>query len=104
MLAYYVEWHLREAWAPLLYTDEEGSQRETPVSPVQPSEAGKLKKQRAHGVDGLPLQSFGGLMKSLATLCQNRIRLGEKGPLYTRATRPTPLQAKAFALIDVAIA
>jgi len=104
MLAYYVEWHLREAWAPLLYTDEEGSQRETPVSPVQPSEAGKLKKQRAHGVDGLPLQSFGGLMKSLATLCQNRIRLGEKGPLYTRATRPTPLQAKAFALIGVAIA
>ena len=104
MLAYYVEWHLREAWAPLLYTDEEGSQRDTPVSPVQASASGQLKKKRAHGVDGLPLQSFGGLMKSLATLCQNRIRLGEKGPLYTRATRPTPLQARAFQLIGVAIA
>jgi len=43
-------------------------------------------------------------MKSLATLCQNRIRLGEKGPLYIRATRPTPLQAKAFGLIGVTIA
>jgi hypothetical protein len=104
MLAYYVEWHLREAWAPLLYTDEEGSRRDTPVAPVQASEPGQLKMKRAHGVDGLPLQSFGGLMKSLATLCQNRIRLGEKGPLYTRATQPTPLQAKAFGLIGVAIA
>ncbi|OIQ79487.1 transposase DDE domain protein [mine drainage metagenome] len=103
MLAYYVEWHLREAWAPLLYTDEEGSQRDTPVSPVQASESGRVKKKRAHTADGLPLQSFSGLMKSLATLCQNRIRLGEKGPLYTRATRPTPLQAKAFGLIGVAI-
>ena len=103
MLAYYVEWHLRQAWAPLLYTDEEGSQRDTPVSPVQPSESGKLKKKRAHGVDGLPLQSFSGLMKSLATLCLNRIRLGAKGPLYTRTTRPTPLQATAFSLIGVAI-
>ena len=51
MLAYYVEWHLREAWAPLLYNDEEGSQRDTPVSPVQASASGQLKKKRAHGVD-----------------------------------------------------
>jgi hypothetical protein len=104
MLAYYVEWHLRRAWAPLLYTDEEGSQRVTPVSPVHSSDSGKLKKQRANGAEGLPLQSFSGLMKSLATLCQNQIRLGAKGPLYTRTTRATPLQAKAFSLIGVAIA
>jgi len=103
MLAYYVEWHLREAWAPLLYTDEEGSQRQTPVAPAQPSESGKLKKKRAHGVDGLPLQPFAGLMKSLATLSLTHIRLGEKGPLYTRTTRPTPLQARAFQLIDVPV-
>jgi transposase len=104
MLAYYVEWHLRQAWAELLYTDEEGSQRDTPVSPVRSSESGKLKKSRAHGKDGLPLQSFGGLMKSLATLCLNRIRVGEGGPLCTRTTRPTPLQARAFELIGVASA
>jgi len=104
MLAYYVEWHLRQAWAQLLYTDEEGSQRDTPVAPVRPSESGKLKKARAHGKDGLPLQSFGGLLKSLATLCLNRIRVGENGPLCTRTTRPTPLQARAFELIGVASA
>jgi hypothetical protein len=103
MLAYYVEWHLRQAWAQLLYTDEEGSQRDTPVAPVRPSESGKLKKARAHGKDGLPLQSFGGLLKSLATLCLNRIRVGENGPLCTRTTRPTPLQARAFDLIGVTI-
>ena len=103
MLAYYVEWHLRQAWALLLYTDEEGPLRDTPVAPVPPSELGKFKKHRAHAVDGLPLQTFGGLMKSLATLCRNRIRLGEKGPVYTRTTRPTPLQARAFQLIGVAV-
>ena len=102
MLAYYVEWHLRQAWAELLYTDEEGSQRDTPVAPVRPSESGKFKKARAHSKDGLPLQSFGGLMKSLATLSLNRIRVGEKGPVCTRTTRPTQLQARAFELIGVA--
>jgi transposase len=104
MLAYYVEWHLRQAWAELLYTDEEGSQRDTPVAPVRPSESGKFKKARAHSKDGLPLQSFGGLMKSLSTLSLNRIRVGENGPLCTRTTRPTPLQARAFDLIGVPIA
>jgi hypothetical protein len=104
MLAYYVEWHLRQAWAELLYTDEEGSQRDTPVAPVRPSESGKFKKARAHGKDGLPLQPFSGLMKSLATLSLNRIRVGENGPLCTRTTRPTPLQARAFELVGVAIA
>jgi transposase len=104
MLAYYVEWHLRKAWAELLYTDEEGPCRTTPVAPVQPSLSGREKKAKAHGLDGLPLQSFRGLMKSLATLAQAKIRLGERGPLYTRTTKPTPLQARAFQLIGVEVA
>ena len=103
MLAYYVEWHLRHAWAELLYTDEDGTQRDTPVAPVRPSEAGKLKKARAHSKDGLPLQAFGGLMKSLATLSLNRIRVGEKGPVCTRTTMPTLLQARAFELIGIPV-
>lgn len=101
MLAYYIEWHLRRDWASLLYTDEMGSRRETPVSPVQPSDSGRLKKQRAHTTDGLPLQSFHGLMKSLAALSLNRIRVGKEGPLFTRISRPTPLQARALSLIGV---
>jgi transposase len=104
MLAYYVEFHLRKAWAELLYTDEEGSIRTSPVAPVQPSPSGREKKSRAHSQNGLPLQSFGGLMKSLATLALTRIRLGEKGPLYTRTTKPTPLQARAFELIGIGVA
>ena len=103
MLAYYVEWHLREAWAPLLYTDEEGSQRDTPVAPGpgqrvrQAQEEARPRRGRAspailrrpHEEPGHPL---------------TWVRVGEDGPLYTRTTRPTPLQARAFALIGVAIA
>ena len=101
MLAYYVEWHLRQAWAELLYIDEEGSVRETPVSTAKPSPSGKQKKAKAHGINGLPLQSFHGLMQSLATMCRIRTRLGQGGPVYTRTTQPTPLQARAFELIGV---
>ena len=104
MLAYYVEFHLRKDWAELLYTDEVGSIHTSPVAPVQPSPSGREKKSKAHGQNGLPLQSFGGLMKSLATLALTRIRLGEKGPLYTRTTKPTPLQARAFELIGIGVA
>jgi transposase len=101
MLAYYVEFHLRKAWAELLYTDQEGSVRVTPVAPAQPSPAAKEKKKLAHSKDGIPLQSFHGLLKSLATLSKIGIRLGENGPLYTRTTKPTALQARAFELIGV---
>lgn len=103
MLAYYVEFHLRKAWAELLYTDEEGSVRITPVAPVQPSPSGREKKAKAHSHSGLPLQSFAGLMKSLSTLAKIQIRLGDKGPLYNRTTKPTPLQARAFELIGVEV-
>ena len=101
MLAYYVEWHLRQAWAELMYADEEGSVRETPVAPVTPSDSAKLKKSKAHGTNGLPLQTFRGLLQSLATLSRIRTRLGENGPLYTRTTKPTLLQARALELIGL---
>jgi hypothetical protein len=104
MLAYYVEWHLRQAWAELLYADEEGSVRGTPVSPAEPSASAKKKKAKAHTQEGLPLQTFRGLLRSLATLARLRIRLGDRGPLYTRTTRPTPLQARALALIGLTAA
>lgn len=101
MLAYYVEWHLRSAWAELLYIDEAGSVRKTPVSPVGPSPEGRLKKQRAHSKSGFPLQTFRGLMQSLATLSRIQIRLGEQGPLFSRTTKPTPLQSRAFQLLGI---
>ena len=77
MLAYYVEWHLREAWSELMFTDEVGSMRDTPVSPVSASPSGKEKKSKAHNKAGLPLQTFHGLIKSLATLSRIQIRMAE---------------------------
>jgi len=101
MLAYYVEFHMRQAWKSLLYTDEAGGVRQTPVASLEPSPSAKLKKGRARTEDGLPLQDFKGLMKSLATLSRQQIRLGENGPAYTRTTKPSPLQAKAFELLGL---
>jgi hypothetical protein len=101
MLAYYVEFHLRKAWEPLLYHDEEGSQRKTPVSPVEPSKGAKAKKGTARTQDGFPLQTFRGLLQSLAALTRNQVQIGEGGPSYTRMSKPTGLQAKALALIGV---
>ena len=101
MLAYYVEWHLRQAWESLLFHDEEGGQRETPVAPVGPSESAKIKKAKAHNAEGLPLQTFRGLLQSLAALAKMHIRLGERGPLYIRTAKPTALQARALQLVGV---
>jgi hypothetical protein len=101
MLAYYVEFHLRRAWQSLLYHDEAGSQRRTPVAPVEPSASAKQKKGTARTKEGLPLQTFRGLLQSLATLSRDQIRLGETGPLYTRTTKPTALQSKAFELLGL---
>lgn len=104
MLAYYLEWHLRQAWVELLWADEEGSVRDTPVAPVQPSASAKIKKAAARTKDGLPLQTFRGLLQSLATFSRLRIRLGEHGPLYIRTTKPTTLQARAFQLLGLHVA
>jgi hypothetical protein len=100
MLAYYVEFHLRRAWQSLLYHDEAGSQRRTPVAPAEPSASAKQKKGTARTKEGLPLQTFRGLLQSLATLSRDQIRLGDNGPLYTRTTKPTALQTKAFDLLN----
>ncbi len=101
MLAYYVEFHLRQAWQGLLYHDELGSQRKTPVAPVEPSVDGKAKKATGRSKDGLPLQTFSGLLKSLGALSRSQIRLGVDGPTYSRTAQPTPLQAKALELVGL---
>jgi len=101
MLAYYVEFHLRRAWQGLLYHDEGGSQRKTPVAPVEPSADGKAKKASGRSKDGLPLQTFTGLLRSLASLSRSQLQLGADGPIYSRSAKPTPLQARALALVAI---
>jgi len=101
MLAYYLERHLRQAWAELLYHDEESSQRQTPVAPAESSPKAKTKKSTGRTTDGLPVQNFRGLLNSLAALTRAQIRLGQDGPPFTRTSKPTPLQARAFQLLGL---
>jgi hypothetical protein len=105
MLAYYVEWHMRQALAPLLFVDEElAVDRESrdPVAPAQPSEQVRRKKAVRVGPEGLPLHAFGSLLSDLSTLCRNtcRLRSHPSAPAFDQLTEPTPLQRRAFELLD----
>jgi hypothetical protein len=104
MLAYYVEWHMRRALAPLLFDDEELPEirpRRHPVAPAQASPSAKRKKATHLTPDGLPVQSFPTLLAALATRCRNtcRTKTGRNSYSFERLTEPTQLQAKAFDLL-----
>ena len=104
MLAYYVEWHLREAWAPILFHDHDRvtaeQERASPVAPVQPSPAALRKRGRRRTDDGLPLSGFSDLMAHLATQTMNVIAVpGAKDAAFTTLTNPTALQNAAFRLL-----
>jgi len=105
MLAYYVEWHMRAALAPLLFHDEElavDRPRRDPVAPAQPSEHVRRKKALRIDGDGRPLHSFTSLMNDLATRCRNRCRLTLQPsvPTFDQLTQPTPLQHRALQLLE----
>ena len=104
LLAYYVQWHLRLALAPLLFDDEEleaERARRDPVLAAQPSDSAKRKKSKRLSQDGLPLQSLETLMAQMGTRARHQCRLPSEpdGPRVQRLTEPTPLQQRAFELI-----
>ena len=103
MLAYYVVWHMQRSLAPLLFVDEDPQagkeRRDSIVAPSERSEAADRKAARKHNSDGVPVHSFRTLLKDLATLVKNRIRFGESR--FDRFTTPTPLQQRAFDLLNV---
>lgn len=104
LLAYYVEWHLRQALAPLLFDDQTLAmerKRRDPVAPAKPSAVAERKKHTRTTDDGLPIHSFTTLMAELGTRCRNRCRLkaDPQSPLIYQDTEPTPLQARAMELI-----
>ena len=108
MLAYYVEWHLRQAWAPLLFEDEERVEqrkRRDPVLPPQPSDSVQRKKHSHQTADGLPVHSFDSLLKELASRARVTYALSSdkaEPPAKTtfrQLTPPTPVQARALELI-----
>jgi hypothetical protein len=107
MLAYYVEWHLRKAWAPLLFAEDDprdaAARRGSPVQPAVPSASAAAKAQTKQTPAGQTVHHFRGLLDHLATLTRNTIQPAGGLPPFDRLTVPTPLQQKAFALLDVPI-
>jgi hypothetical protein len=106
MLAYYVEWHMRKALAPLLFDDEELDQnrkKRDPVKPAQPSASAKKKKTLRLTSEGLMVQSLDTLLMELATRCRNRCRIKSdpKGPTFYQLTEKSPLQERAFQLLGL---
>jgi transposase len=108
VLAYYVEWHLRRAWAPLLFEDEERweeRKRRDPILPAKPSASAQHKKRSQQTVDGLPVHSFQGLLAELAgrarvTYALKSEKSKEKTNLnFRQVPEPTPLQARAYELV-----
>ena len=105
MLAYYVEWHMRKALAPLLFEDKELDERRKvsdPVEPKKPSASAKRKKTLRRTPDGLPVQSFQTLLAHLSTRCRNRCRIkaDRSGVTFDQLTEVTALQKRAFELLD----
>jgi Transposase DDE domain len=103
MLAAYLTWHLRRAWAPLTYTDEEPSAPANPVAPARRSAAAAAKAARKHDQDGRPYRSFRGLLEHLATLTRNQVRFSGTGTEIPVLAEPTSEQRQAFDLIGAAI-
>jgi hypothetical protein len=103
MLAAYLTWHLRQAWAPLTYTDEEPPQQDNPVAPARRSAAAAAKAARQHDERGRPYRSFRGLLEHLATLTRNQVRFAGTGTEIPVLAEPTSEQRRAFDLIGAAI-
>ena len=108
MLAYYVEWHMREKLAPLLFDDHERAEaeatRDSIVQPAPRSEAARAKDKTKQTADGLPVHSFRTLLADLGTLAKNSVRVqGESGSAFYELTRPTPLQQRALELLGIAL-
>jgi hypothetical protein len=103
MLAAYLTWHLRQAWAPLTYTDEEPPQQASPVAPAKRSASAAAKASRQHDQDGRPYLSFRGLLAHLGTLTRNELRFAGTPATVPVLTDPTSQQRQAFELIGAAI-
>jgi hypothetical protein len=101
MLAQYLTWHLRRAWAPLTYTDEQPPPRDNPVAAAKRSQAATAKARVKTDPDNNPVRSFPGLLDHLGTLTRNTTVFADRH-VDVLAT-PTPTQRRAFELIGAPI-
>ena len=103
MLAAYLTWHLRQAWAPLTYTDEEPPAPANPVAPAKRSASAQAKASHQHDQDGRPYRTFQGLLAHLGTLTRNELRFAGAPATVPVLAEPTSEQRQAFELIGAAI-
>jgi hypothetical protein len=105
MLAAYLTWHLRRAWAPLTFTDTAPPTPDNPVAPAHRSAAADRKASRQTDRNGQPVRSFQSLLTHLGTLTRNDIRYGTSvtDPVVPTLAEPTPTQRQAFDLIGTTI-
>jgi hypothetical protein len=103
MLACYLTWHLRQAWAPLTFTDEHPPAPGNPVAPARRSAAAQAKASHQHDPAGRPYRSFRGLLEHLATLTRNQVRFAGTTTGVPMLTEPTSTQRQAFDLIGTPI-
>ena len=100
MLAYYLTWHLRQAWAPLLFKDEQPPTQPDPVAKARRSPAAQQKAQTKRTPTGEPCHSYKSLLAELATLTRNTIRLPGTNATFDKLAQPTPLQTHALDLAE----
>jgi hypothetical protein len=105
MLSYYISWHMKQALAPILFYDNDkpaaAAKSTNPVDPAQRSDAALAKAARKRTDDNTPVHSFTSLLANLATICANQIQPSQDMPAFTKITTPTPLQRRAFQLLDI---
>jgi len=104
MLAYYVQWHMTEAWRPLLFSDEDQAAKTTrdPVSPARRSDGARAKAASRRLTDGTPVHSFRTLLHMLATLVRNTCRrtdAPDSEPDFEMLTPPNDHQKRAYDLL-----
>jgi hypothetical protein len=100
MLAYYLAWHLRQAWKPLLFDDEQPPSHHDPVAKARRSPQAERKARSKRTASGERCHSLPTLLTELATRTRNTIRLHESGATFDQLTKPILTQARALELID----
>jgi hypothetical protein len=108
MLAYYVEWHMRRAWAPMLFDDDDPgageAARRSVVAPAQRSPRARAKALTKRTEAGEPVHSFQSLLRHLRTIVKDRMRLKSDTAIeFDKITTPTPVQQRALDLLGVSL-